>query len=141
MDLAAYPYQVAISTRWMDNDVYGHINNVQYYSFFDTVVNRYLIEEGGLDIQRAEVIGVCVESKCNYARPLAFPQTLTAGLRVEHLSRRSVRYGIAIAAKGETEAAASGHFVHVFVERESMSAVPIPDRLREALERIAVEAS
>lgn len=131
-----YKVFYSIPTRWMDNDVYGHVNNVTYYSYFDTAANRYLIEEGGLDIQQAPVIGVVVESRCNYHRSVAFPQRLEAGLRVDRLGNRSVTYGIAIFAEGEQEASASGHFVHVFVERSSNQPVAIPETLRKALAAI-----
>ncbi|RKH54079.1 acyl-CoA thioesterase [Corallococcus sp. AB050B] len=122
----------------MDNDVYGHINNVTYYSYFDTVANHYLIHEGGLDIHAGEVIGLVVESKCAYHAPLAYPDRLRAGLRVDRLGNRSVTYGIAIFKEGEEQAAAHGHFVHVFVDRKTRKAVAMPDRLREALEKLDV---
>ncbi|NNB84089.1 acyl-CoA thioesterase [Corallococcus exiguus] len=122
----------------MDNDVYGHINNVTYYSYFDTVANHYLIHEGGLDIHTGEVIGLVVESKCAYRAPLAYPDRLRAGLRVDRLGNRSVTYGIAIFKEGEEQAAAHGHLVHVFVDRRTRRAVAIPDRLRDALAGIAV---
>lgn len=132
----AYPYQTAITTRWNDNDIYGHINNVAYYAFFDTAANRFLIEEGGLDIHTASVIGVVVESKCQYHAPLAYPQPLTAGVRVDRLGNRAVTYGIAIFGADEL-AAAHGHFVHVFVDRATRTPVPIPAPLRAALARIS----
>ncbi len=132
----SYPWAHAITTRWMDNDVYGHVNNVQYYAYFDTAVNHYLIAEGGLDIHRADVIGVCVESKCSYRAPLAFPDRIEAGVRVEHLGRTSVRYGVGIFREGETEAAAWGYFVHVFVGREDRRPTPIPESLRLALTKL-----
>jgi acyl-CoA thioester hydrolase len=126
-----------IATRWMDNDVYGHVNNVVYYAYFDTVINRYLIDAGGLDIARDAIIGLCVESHCRYVRPLAFPMELEAGLRVEHLGRSSVRYGIGLFARGDASAAAEGWFVHVFVDREGRKPAPIPERLRAALAALA----
>ncbi|NPC69167.1 acyl-CoA thioesterase [Corallococcus exiguus] len=122
----------------MDNDVYGHINNVTYYSYFDTVANHYLIHEGGLDIHTGEVIGLVVESKCAYRAPLAYPDRLRAGLRVDRLGNRSVTYGIAIFKEGEEQAAAHGHFVHVFVDRRTRRSVAMPDRLRDALAALAV---
>ncbi|RKG81501.1 acyl-CoA thioesterase [Corallococcus exercitus] len=122
----------------MDNDVYGHINNVTYYSYFDTVANHYLIHEGGLDIHTSAVIGLVVESKCAYRAPLAYPDRLRAGLRVDTLGNRSVTYGIAIFKEGDEQAAAHGHFVHVFVDRQTRRAVAMPDRLREALKRLVV---
>jgi acyl-CoA thioester hydrolase len=135
---ARYRYFLPITTRWMDNDAYGHINNVTYYSYFDTVANHYLIHEGGLDIKASPVIGLVVESKCNYRAPLAYPDRIMAGLRVDKLGNRSVTYGVAIFKEGEEQSVAQGHFVHVFVDRAERKAVPIPDRLREALARILV---
>lgn len=131
----AYPYVVPITTRWMDNDVYGHINNVAYYSFFDTAANRFLIEHG-LDIATSPVIGLVVESKCEYHAPLAYPEPLRAGVRVDRLGNRAVTYGIAIFSERDAMAAAHGHFVHVFVDRRSRTPVAIPPPLRAALERI-----
>jgi acyl-CoA thioester hydrolase len=137
--LDAYPYVTTITTRWMDNDIYGHVNNVAYYSFFDTAANQFLIERGGLDIARAQIIGLVVESKCVYHAPLAYPQRLRAGLRVDKLGNRAVTYGIAIFAEGaDLRAAAHGHFVHVFVDREARTPVVIPEPLRSALSSIAV---
>ena len=132
-----YRYFLPIGTRWMDNDVYGHINNVTYYSYFDTVANAYLIDAGGLDIERAPVIGLVVESGCSYHAPVAFPQRLRAGLRVDRLGNRAVTYGIAIFTADDDEAVAHGHFVHVFVDRETRTPAPIPDALRTALAAIA----
>ena len=135
-----YPHFVPIQTRWSDNDVYGHVNNVTYYSYFDTAVNGYLIEAGGLDIEAAPVIGIAAESMCRFLRPLAYPEPLEAGLRVGHLGNSSVRYEVGVFRRGETEAAAFGHFVHVFVERAGGTPVPIPNAIRTALARIAVGA-
>src|SRR5580700_1042363 len=133
---ARYRYFVAVPTRWMDNDVYGHVNNVVYYAYFDTVINQYLIEEGGLDIAAGAVIGLCVESHCAYARPVAFPDLLDAGLRVAHLGKSSVRYEIAIFTRGHDEPSAHGWFVHVFVDRATRKPTPLPAPMRAALERI-----
>lgn len=133
-----YRYFLPIGTRWMDNDVYGHINNVTYYSYFDTVANHYLITEGGLDIHRAPVIALVVESMCSYRAPLAYPDQLRAGLRVDKLSTRSVTYGIAIFNDTDEQAAAYGRFVHVFVDRETRRAAPIPDPIRAALQKVTV---
>ena len=133
---ASYPHVLAIPTRWMDNDIYGHVNNVVYYSYFDTVINEYLIRAGGLDIHGAPVIGVCAESACRYLDSFTFPEPVEAGLRVGHLGRRAVRYEIGLFKAGADAAAAHGHFVHVFVERATMKAVPIPDGIRAALERL-----
>ncbi len=120
----------------MDNDIYGHVNNVVYYSWFDTAVNGYLIEQGVLDIHQGEVIGLVIETQCNYFESLAFPQTVHAGLRVGHLGRSSVRYEVGLfSADGELTAAA-GHFVHVYVDRQTRRPVPLPQPLRQALLRL-----
>ena len=134
----AYPYLRAIPTRWMDNDVYGHVNNVTYYSYFDTVVNGYLIEQGALDIARSDTIGLVVETQCQYFAPLAFPDLVTAGLRVAHLGRTSVRYEIGIFRNDDALAAAQGHFVHVYVGRASGRPVPLPEPLQRALKGLVV---
>jgi acyl-CoA thioester hydrolase len=137
-DRAAYPHLLVIPTRWKDNDVYGHVNNVEYYSYFDTVINQWLIEEGGLDIHRGESIGVCVESHCEYKGSLEFPIPVDACLRVGKLGRSSVRYEIALFRSGAEEVAATGWFVHVFVDRESRRPVEIPAPIRASLERLLV---
>jgi len=134
---AAYPHVERITTRWHDNDVYGHVNNVDYYAFFDTVINAWLIREGGLDIHRGPVIGLCAESHCRFLAPLAFPDPVDAGLRVGHLGRSSVRYEIGLFAGDREAPAAEGWFVHVFVDREGRRAVGIPAGVRAALERLA----
>jgi len=135
---SSFAHFIVVPTRWMDNDIYGHVNNVVYYAYFDTVINRYLITEGGLDIAQGPVIGVAAESHCRYRRAVAFPTDLDAGLRVGRLGRSSVRYEIGLFAQGEDEVAAEGWFVHVFVDRMTRRPAPIPDRLRAALERLAV---
>ncbi|HVA39608.1 MAG TPA: thioesterase family protein [Candidatus Binataceae bacterium] len=131
-----YKYFLLIPTRWMDNDVYGHVNNVVYYSYFDTVVNHYLVTEGGLDIQQGPVIGLVVETQCRYFQPLAFPDLVEAGLRVGRLGNSSVRYEIAIFRQGDATGAAAGHFVHVYVDRATRRPVPVPEAMRRALGRI-----
>ena len=131
-----YRYFLPITTRWMDNDVYGHINNVTYYSYFDTVANHFLITEGGLDIHHSPVIALVVESHCSYRAPVAYPDRLRAGLRVDKLGNRSVTYGVAIFTDTDTEAVAHGQFVHVFVDRETRRAVAIPAQVRAALETL-----
>lgn len=123
-----------IGTRWMDNDVYGHVNNVVYYSWFDTAVNAWLIEQGALDIHAGEVIGLVIETQCNYFAPLAFPQTIEAGLRVAHLGSSSVRYEIGLFAQGEPLTAACGHFIHVYVDRQTRRPVPLPPSLKTVLQ-------
>ncbi len=136
-----YPHRLPIQTRWKDNDVYGHVNNVEYYSYFDTVINEWLITEGGLDIHAGTVIGVCAESHCEYRGALEFPHPVEAHLRVGRLGRTSVRYEIMLARGGADEPAATGWFVHVFVNRESRRPVEIPDRIRGALERLIPEGT
>ena len=131
-----YPFIVPITTRWMDNDVYGHVNNVTYYSYFDTAANRYLIEAAGLDIHRGSVIAVVIESGCRYYEPIAYPEPIEAGVRVEELRNRAVRWGIAIFRPGAPEAVAAGAFVHVFVDRATRAATPIPPAIRTALEKL-----
>jgi len=126
-----------ITTRWMDNDVYAHVNNVVYYSYFDTVVNQYLMEQGVLDILASPVVGLVVETQCNYFRPISFPDTVHAGLKVERIGGSSVRYGIGLFRNDETTAAAQGHFVHVYVERETNRPTPLPEALRAALAPLA----
>ena len=138
-DRADYPSILEIPTRWADNDVYGHVNNVEYFAFFDTVINHWLIHEGGLDIHAGSVIGLCAESHCRYHAALAFPDVVEAALRVGHLGRRSVRYEIALFRAGEGPAVATGWFVHVFVDRDARRPAEIPPPLREALERLQVD--
>jgi acyl-CoA thioester hydrolase len=130
---AHYRHFTALATRWMDNDIYGHVNNVVYYSLFDTAVNRYLIEAGVLDIRAGAVIGLVVETHCNYFAPLAFPQTIEAGLRVAHIGRSSVRYDIGLFAEDAALSAASGHFVHVYVDRAARRPTTLPAAFVEAL--------
>jgi len=125
-----------ILTRWQDNDVYGHVNNVAYYSYFDSAVNTYLIEHGGLDIHGGEVVGFVVSSSCDYFASVAFPERLEVGLRVGKLGTSSVQYELAVFRAGEDEACAAGRFVHVFVERASNRPVEIPASMREALQRL-----
>lgn len=137
---AEYAHFLALPTRWMDNDVYGHVNNALYYAFFDTAINEYLIAEGGLDITTGSVVAFAAESQCQYLRPLAFPGVVEIGLRVGKLGNSSVRYELAIFKQGETLAAATGYFVHVFVSRETQEPVPIPATIRAALERLSVES-
>lgn len=134
---SAYAYWLTIPTRWKDNDIYGHVNNVVYYSYFDTVINTFLIRVGGLDIHDAPVIGVCAESSCRYRAGFSFPDAVVAGLRVEHLGRRSVRYGVGLFREGADDCAAVGDFVHVFVERATMAPVAIPEAIRAALADLA----
>ena len=136
---SAYRRFITLPTRWMDNDVYGHVNNVVYYSFFDTAVNRTLIDAGVLDIHHGAVIGLVVETGCSYFAPLAFPQTVEAGVRVAHLGRSSVRYEVGLFAEGEPLSAACGHFVHVYVDREHRRPVPLPPPLLSVLQSLQHE--
>ena len=133
---AFYP----ITTRWMDNDIYGHVNNVTYYSYFDSAVNRYLIEEGGLDIQDAPIVGYVVNSQCHYREPIAYPEKIEVGLRVNKLGNSSVTYGVAIFKEGHEQACAYGDFIHVFVDRAADKSVSIPPAIRRALEKLDVNA-
>ena len=133
---SAYKAFRSIGTRWMDNDAYGHVNNVVYYSWFDTAVNAYLIEHGVLDIHHGDAIGLVVETQCNYFSPLAFPQTVEAGLRVARLGSSSVRYEVALFAQDQDLCAARGHFVHVYVDRVSRRPVSLPDPLKQLLETL-----
>ena len=123
-----------IPTRWSDNDVYGHVNNVVYYSWFDTAVNSYLIEQGALDIHQGATIGLVIETQCNYFAPLAYPQLIQVGIRVGKLGASSVRYEIGLFAEGADLCAAHGHFVHVYVGRDDRRPCPLPPALRNALE-------
>jgi len=126
-----------IDTRWMDNDVYGHVNNVVYYSWFDTAVNAHLIDQGALDIHHGETIGLVIETQCNYFAPLAFPQIIEAGIRVAKLGSSSVRYEIGLFAQGEDLCAARGHFVHVYVDKENRRPVKaLPLKLKTVLETL-----
>ena len=124
----------SIPTRWMDNDLYGHVNNVVYYSWFDTAVNAHLIERGALDIHGGSTIGFVVETQCNYFAPLVFPQTVEAGIRVAHAGSSSVRYEVGLFAKGAEMAAAQGHFVHVYVDRTTQRPVRLPEALQAVVD-------
>jgi acyl-CoA thioester hydrolase len=135
---SAYPVFRPITTRWSDNDVYGHVNNVVYYSWFDTAVNAHLIDQGVLDIHAGETIGLVIETQCNYFAPLAFPQMVEAGIRVARLGGSSVRYEVGLFAQGEALSAAAGHFIHVYVNRATRRPVPVPDALRQVLQALVV---
>jgi|TARA_B110000116_G_C16430836_1_gene400448 acyl-CoA thioester hydrolase len=132
-----YKHYVQIPTRWMDNDIYLHVNNVNYYSFFDTVIGLYLIDEGRLNIVKDPVVGFCVESSCNYFKPLQFPEVVDAGLRVAHLGRSSARYEIGLFRDQEESPSAAGYFVHTFVSRSTHKPHKIPEKIRNALEKIS----
>ena len=134
---AAYKHFLPLQTRWADNDIYGHVNNVAYYGYFDTIVNEYLIGAGALDIHGGAVIGLVVETGCKYFAPLEFPQKLEGALRVAKIGTSSVRYELAIFKAGEDAPAAEGHFVHVYVDRETRRPTPLPAEFRKALEKIA----
>ena len=131
-----YRHFLAIPTRWMDNDTYGHVNNVVYYAYFDTVINDYLIREGGLDIHDGAVIGLAIETHCKFHAPLSFPDTIDAGLRVGRLGNSSVRYEIGLYRRDDATPAATGHFVHVFVDRATRRPTAMPPGIRAALERL-----
>lgn len=135
---ADYRHFQPVTTRWHDNDLYGHVNNVVYYSYFDSAVNSFLIERGGLDIHDGQVVGFVVSSSCDYFASIAFPERIEVGLRVARLGNSSVQYELAIFKAGEDEACAAGRFVHVFVDRQSNRPVAIPDALRLALETLLV---
>jgi acyl-CoA thioester hydrolase len=134
-----YQHFSFIGSRWKDNDTYGHVNNVEYYSYFDTAINRYLIESGGLDIHAGSVIGICAESHCKFLAELSFPETVEVGLRVEHLGTTSVRYGIGLFREGSIHAVAEGWFVHVFVDRSTRRPSSLTSALRTALETVRCE--
>jgi acyl-CoA thioester hydrolase len=133
-----YPWFLAIPTRWMDNDTYGHVNNVTYYSYFDTVVNEHLVNEGGLDIRNGAIVGFVVETSCRYFKPITFPDTIEAGMRVTRLGRSSVTYEIALFKEGDSNPAAAGRFVHVWVDRRTVTPAEIPSRIREALQSLVI---
>lgn len=133
---AAYKCFRALPTRWADNDIYGHINNAAYYGFFDTAVNSFLIEQAGLDIQAGEVIGLVVETGCGYFAPLVYPQTVEAGIRVTRIGTSSVRYEVGLFAEGEDQPSAQGHFIHVYVDRQTRRPTPLPAGMRRALETL-----
>ena len=133
---SAYKVFRSIGTRWMDNDAYGHVNNVVYYSWFDTAVNAYLIEQGALDIHQGDTIGLVIETQCNYFSPLAFPQTVDVGIRVAKLGTSSVRYEVGVFAQGAPLTAAKGHFVHVYVDKYTRRPNPLPIKLKSTLETL-----
>jgi acyl-CoA thioester hydrolase len=134
-----YPYFLAIPTRWKDNDIFGHVNNVEYYSYVDTVITTFLVRVGGLDIHRGPLIALCAESHCVFKKEISFPETIAAGLRVVHIGRSSVRYEIGLFAEGEEQPAAEAWFVHVFVGREDRKPQNLPDPVRKGLESIATQ--
>lgn len=133
---SAFPHFLAMPTRWMDNDSYGHVNNVQYYSFFDTAVNQFLIERGVLDIHADQVVGLVVDTGCSYFSSISFPDTVHVGVRVAKLGNSSVRYELAIFRNDEQTPAAAGHFVHVYVDRDTNKSVPMPPAVRSQLETL-----
>lgn len=127
-----------ITTRWMDNDIYGHVNNVHYYSYFDTAVNQYLIEHGVLDIHRGDVVGFVVDTACSYFRPMAFPDLVHAGIRVAHIGNSSVRYEVGLFRNDDAQVAAAGSFTHVYVDRATGKPVSVPEVVRAALAPLSV---
>jgi len=134
-----FRWWLEIPTRWMDNDVYGHVNNVQYYSYFDTAVNTHLIREAGLDIHNSPIVGLVVETRCQFKKSLVFPDRIDAGIRVERLGRSSVTYATGLFREGDDEIAALGHFVHVYVDRSTQTPVPIPEQMRTEMEKLRLE--
>lgn len=136
-DRSAYARWRQLPTRWADNDIYGHVNNAAYYGFFDTAVNSFLIEEAGLDIHAGGVIGLVVETGCSYFAPLAYPETIEAGVSVARVGNSSVRYEIGLFSAGSDAPAAQGYFVHVYVDRDSRRPVPLPPEMRQALEAVS----
>ena len=128
-----------VSTRWVDNDIYGHVNNAVYYTYFDSAVNQYLIEQGELDIHNGDVVGFVVNSGCEYSSPVAYPDQLEIGVRADKIGNSSVQYGVAVFKQGAAEASAYGHFVHVFVDKASNKAVSIPAGIHAALQTIIVK--
>lgn len=135
---AGYPYVLEIPTRWADNDVYGHVNNATYYAYFDTAVNRHLTDHGLLQPGGSPVVGVVVETMCRFHRSLAFPDTIEAGVRVTKMGNSSVTYELALFRKGDPEPAATGHFVHVYVDRGTRRPTAIPAAVRAELEKLQV---
>lgn len=132
----AYKAFSTITTRWSDNDVYGHVNNVVYYSWFDSAINAWLIDQGVLDLHNGETIGLVVQSHCDYFVPLAFPQVVEAGIRVAQIGKSSVRYEIGLFGQGQTQSAAQGYFVHVYVDKASRKPVPLPEAFISVLEQL-----
>ena len=135
---ASYRSFLAVPTRWMDNDTYGHVNNVSFYSYFDTAVNEHLIRVGGLDIRTGPEIGLVVETFCRFHKPLSFPDVIDAGMRVSKLGNSSVTYEIGLFLQGDDEPAATGRFVHVWVDRRSRRPIPVPPAVRSALAPLVV---
>ena len=133
---SAYRAFRTVTTRWMDNDAYGHVNNAVYYSWFDTAVNAHLIEQGALDIQRGEIIGLVIETQCNYFASVEFPQTVESGLRVARIGRSSVRYEVGLFVQGAAMTAAQGHFIHVYVDRATRRPVDLPRQLKTVLKAL-----
>eukprot|EP01127_Copromyxa_protea_P011791 TRINITY_DN2993_c0_g1_i2.p1 TRINITY_DN2993_c0_g1~~TRINITY_DN2993_c0_g1_i2.p1 ORF type:complete len:152 (+),score=18.13 TRINITY_DN2993_c0_g1_i2:42-497(+) len=139
--LCDFPFTLSITTRWSDNDVYGHVNNVIYYSWFDTIINSFLIKEAQLDIKNSSVIGICAESSCKYKKSVVYPDIIIGGLRVANIGNSSVRYEVGIFKEGEQSISAFGYFVHVFTDRETGRPVPIPSLLRSKLESIKTKTN
>ena len=135
-DLSTYPHKLVIPTRWNDNDVYGHVNNAIYYLYFDTVVNRYLVDNGLLVVGKSETVGLVVDTGCAYFAPISFPDHVTAGLRVAKLGSSSVRYEVGLFRNDETKAAAQGHFVHVYVDEKTRRPMPLADAMKNQLSKL-----
>ena len=133
---SAYRAFWSIPTRWEDNDTYGHVNNVVYYSWFDTAVNALLIQRGQLDIHHGRTIGLVIETQCNYFAPVTFPQVIDAGIRVAKIGSSSVRYEVGLFIQGQDPCAAKGHFIHVYVNRETRRPAPLSDSFKQFLETL-----
>jgi acyl-CoA thioester hydrolase len=138
---SAFPHFLEIQTRWMDNDIYGHVNNAVHYSYFDTAVNRYLIDTGALDLRNGGVLGLVVETACGYFKEIAFPDRIFAGLRVTRIGRTSVRFEVALFCEDEELAAAQGHFVHVYVDRATRRPTELPEKMKESLAALVNQAN
>ncbi|MGI9510606.1 MAG: acyl-CoA thioesterase, partial [Geminicoccaceae bacterium] len=137
---SAYKAFFDLPTRWMDNDIYGHVNNVNYYSYFDTAIAHFLMQEGGLDPWKSEVIGYCVESGCRFRKAMQFPDSVTAGLKVKRLGSSSVTYEIGLFRGNDDMTSADGYFVHVFVDRRTEKPRPLPEAIRSALSQLVDQA-
>lgn len=132
-----FRYDYTVGTRWGDHDSYGHVQNIVYYSFFDSAISHFLVGQGTLDIDSSPVIGLIVESSCTFLSPITFPDVVTVGLRITHLGNSSVRYELGIFRNDESEASAMGYVVYVYVDRATNAPVPIPQRIRDELRRLA----
>lgn len=136
---AQYRFIFPIQTRWADNDMYGHVNNVTYYSYFDTAANALLIEKAGFDIQHSKIIGLVVQSSCQFLQELSYPEIIEVGVAIEKIGTSSLTYHLAIFKQQQDQASAQGHFVHVFVDRQQRKSTPIPSEMRDALAEYVIK--